>query len=178
MMLYHASDKAGLNRLMPAISTHGKPYVYAIGSKVMAMLFGAPKDDFDLLIDAEEGKPILFECYPGALKRMYSGKTCSVYQVKADGFLSNVTGWDEEWVNENPVDVEQEEIIGDIYGCILEAAQNGLCQIHEYEDSEAYLRFLRDELQERIEMFGLSEEWMNNDPRFAQYHNRLLKKQI
>ncbi len=175
-MLYHASDKQGLKVLLPSVSTHGKPYVYAIRSRLMAMLFGAPKDDFDLLIDAEDGKPVLFECYPGALKRIYSGKTCSVYQVKEDGFLSNVTGWDEELVNEKPVNVVQEDRVKDIYRCIIEAAQNGLCQIHEYEDSEAYLRFLRDELQERVEMFGLSDEWMNRDARFKQYHNRLLNR--
>ncbi len=55
-ILYHASCVAGLKELTPRASTHGEAYVYAIDNAVTALLFGAPKDDFDVLVD-EEGMP-------------------------------------------------------------------------------------------------------------------------
>lgn len=114
-MPYHASGTAGMRMLEPHLSTHGKEYVYAMGNRVTAACFGAPKDDFDVLMDEVEGRPVLFECYPGALKRVYSGRACSLYAVEEHGFSQGRTGWEREMVSENPVEVVDEEIIADIY---------------------------------------------------------------
>lgn len=68
-MLYHASQQSGIKELVPQTSTHGKRYVYAINHRLTAILFGAPKDDFDILLDEVDGKPAIFECYPNALRK-------------------------------------------------------------------------------------------------------------
>ncbi len=175
-MLYHASHISGLKLLKPQVSTHGTPYVYAIKSKIMAMLFGAPKDDFDLLIDAEDGKPILYECYPDAVKKVYSEKNCSLYTLEETGFMNGMTGWDEELVCTSPVPVVSEDIVEDIYAQLMLAVREGTCMIHFFEPSEEYLSFLREELQERIDVFGISKEYMQQDIRFIRYHNRLLNR--
>ena len=47
--MYHVSATHKIKELKPHISTHGKSYVYAIDNLVAALLFGAKKDDFDLL---------------------------------------------------------------------------------------------------------------------------------
>lgn len=174
-MLYHASHISGLKELQPQVSTHGKPYVYAIRSRLMAILFGAQKDDFDLLIDGENGKAVLYECYPDAVKAVYSGKNCSLYTVEETGFQKGMTGWDEELVCSTSVTVRLEEKIDDIYQELMLAVKEGTCEIHFFEQSETYLSFLRDELQERVDAFGISEEYRKQDPRFVQYHNKLLK---
>ena len=173
-MLYHASNISGIKELKPQVSTHGKPYVYAIRSKLMAILFGAPKDDFDLLIDSENDVTTLYECYPNAVKTIYFGKKCSLYTVEEVGFQSGMTGWDEELVCSTPVTVVSEENIEDIYGKLMDAIREGICEIHFYEQSEKYLSFLRDELQERVDAFGISEEYTKKDPRFVRFHNNLL----
>ena len=108
-MLYHASYISGLKELKPQVSTHGKPYVYAIRSKLMAILFGTPKDDFDLLIDAKDGKAVLYECYPDAIKQVYSGKSCSLYTVAETDSQRGMTGWGEELVCSSPAKVVLEE---------------------------------------------------------------------
>ena len=90
-MLYHASTQTGIKELIPQSSTHGKKYVYALRNRLTAILFGAPKDDFDLLLDEDGGKPVIYECYPNALKHVYWGKSCSVYSVREEGFLSGQT---------------------------------------------------------------------------------------
>lgn len=173
-MLYHASCVSGLKILEPHVSTHKIPYVYAIRSKMTAMLFGAPKDDFDLLVDVENGKPVLYECYPDALKKVYSGKSCSMYTVEETGFLKGVTGWDEELVCPSPVHVVREEKIEDIYVQLMRAFQEKKCIIHFFEQDEAFQTFIREELQERIQAFGITEEYMMHDARFVQYHKQLL----
>jgi len=92
-MLYHASQQSGIKELVPQTSTHGKKYVYAINNRLTAILFGAPKDDFDILLDEVDGKPAIFECYPNALRKIYYEKTCYLYLLNEEGFLSNQTGW-------------------------------------------------------------------------------------
>lgn len=173
-MIYHASQVKGLHTLTPQISTHGKAYVYGIRSKLMAMLFGAPKDDFDLLIDGEDGKPVLYECYPDAVKKVYSGKSCQMYTLDETGFLSGMTGWEEELVCPSPVTVLKEEKIEDIYAQLMLAVRDNQCRIRFFDESEAYLSFLREELQERVDAFGITQEYMDRDSRFTQYHNKLL----
>ena len=175
-MLYHASKQAGIHELIPQQSTHGKPYVYAIRSRLTALLFGAPKDDFDILLDEAEGKPIIHECYPGALKHIYGGKRCSLYVLSEDGFLPDQTGWEPEWVCAHAVPVIREERIDDIYAEIMRAVRDGACILRFYSKDEEYQGFLRDELSERIRQFGFTEEKMNADPRFELYFNALLKR--
>lgn len=176
-MIYHASQIEGLHTLKPQVSTHGKAYVYGIRSKLMAMLFGAPKDDFDLLIDGEDGKPVVYECYPDALKKVYSGKSCQLYTLEETGFLSGMTGWEEELVCPCPVTVLKEEHIPDIYAQLMLAAGEHRCSIHLYEGSDQYLSFLREELQERVKAFGITGKYMDTDSRFTRYHNKLLGRQ-
>ena len=175
-MLYHSSKIRGMKTLEPHVSTHGKAYVYATRNRTTAICFGAPKDDFDLLMDVCDGKTVLFECYPDALKRVYSGKSCSLYTVKEDGFIQGRTGWDEELVSENSVEVLQEQMIPDIYEFLMCASTKGDCMINLYSDDEEYTTMLREELSERIIAFGISKEQMNNDWRFLKYFSKILDK--
>ena len=172
-MLYHASETKGLKTLMPHISTHGKAYVYAVANRVAAVCFGAPKDDFDLLMDECGGKTVLYECYPGALTRVYAGKSCSLYTLRDDGFLQGQTGWDAELVCEGAVDVLHEETIDDIYEYLMSAAKQGDCIINFYSDDEKYTEMLREELSERIGAFGISKEQMESDWRYQQYFSKI-----
>ncbi len=175
-MLYHASSVSGLGELEPRISTHDKPYVYAICNKVTAACFGAPKDDFDLLMDEVDGVPHLYECYQDALKTIYAGKSCSIYTVHEEGFLSGVTGWDVESVCEHTVPVVQEEQIEDLYQYLQNAASRGACVVHSYSEDASYQSMLREEICERIRDFGLSEEAVKKDKRIARFckkHNKL-----
>lgn len=173
-MLYHASQETGLKVLWPHESTHGKCYVYAVRNPLMALLFGAPKDDFDLLMDEEGGRPVLYECYPDAFRKIYAGKSCSLYEVENAGFLAHQTGWEQEWVCESPVTVMRETKIRDISLIIMEAVSQGECILHSYSDKAAYQDILREELSERIRVFGMTAEQMSRDTRFTEYFSWLL----
>lgn len=175
-MLFHASTQAGLKELHPQTSTHGKAYVYAINNRLTALLFGAPKDDFDLLMDEQDGKPVIYECYPDALKKVYGGKACSLYAVAEDGFLTGQTGWEPELVCEHAVPVLAEERIADLYEAIAGAIRAGDCILCAYSQSEGYRRFLKEELGERIQAFGITQAQMDADPRFQLYFNDILAR--
>lgn len=175
-MLYHASPQSGLKTLVPHESTHGKEYVYALNNRFTALLFGAPSDDFDLLVDESAGRTVIYECYPGALKAIYSGKSCSVYEVGEDGFLAGQTGWDAELVCEHSVPVSAEERIEDLYDEITSAIQSGTCIFHPYSKEPDYQSHLREELLSRIHIFGITGAQMDADPRFRLYFSELLAR--
>ena len=44
--MYHVSSISGLKELKPAVSRHATAYVYATDNLVVAILFGAKRDDF------------------------------------------------------------------------------------------------------------------------------------
>ncbi len=173
-MLYHASTINNLKYLKPNMSIHGDSYVYAIKNKVTAVCFGASKDDFDILMDEEDGVPVLFECYPAAFKKVYDGKACSLYTVEEEQFVSGKTGWDSELVSENTVQVLNEDIIPDIYDYLIEAANRNECILNLYSASDSYQHMLKEELEERIKDFGLTKEQMANDNRFRLYFSKIL----
>ena len=175
-MLYHASKQSGIKELVPQISTHGRKYVYAVNNRLTAILFGAPKDDFDIILDEADGKPVIFECYPNALRKIYFKKSCSVYGLNEEGFLTNQTGWEPELVCEHSVPVVSEEKIENIYDEIIDSIHKGDCIFYEYSTNEEYQKYLKDEISERVRHFGITDEQMNSDPRFELYYNRLLER--
>lgn len=164
-MLYHASKENGLNELMPCASTHGKAYVYAARSRITAACFGAPKDDFDLLMDETDGIPHLYECYPRAIETVYRGKSCTLYEVGEEGFHAGETGWDAELVCDRRVPVIGEEYIPDLLLFLRRAAAQGRCVFHAYSEEPQYQAMLCEELGERIRRSGIAAAEMQQDPR-------------
>lgn len=174
MKLYHASKTPGIKHLEPHLSSHRKPYVYAIKDRLTSILFGAPKDDFDLLIMNDGGVTEIYECYPGSLEKVYKGKGCSLYEVDGEGFSRGVTSWDAEYVNENAAPVLNEYRITDIYAEIMSFVQSGELVIHRFSDDAEYIEFIKDELTSRIHYFGMTDESMDKDPRFKLYLNEII----
>ena len=168
-MLYHASPVPGLTVLEPHVSTHGTAYVYALDNAATALLFGAPKDDFDLLTDERDGVPIVWECRPNALREVYACKACSLYTVAEDGFLSGQTGWRPEHVCASPVPVVSEERIPVLYERLLVAQRRGACVLNRFRADAEYRAFLREELRERIAAFGLTERDVRAAARLAPF---------
>lgn len=128
-MLYHVSATPGLKVLKPKVSSHKKPYVYAVDNIVTGLLFGASHDDFDLFILTDDnGKPEIYECYPNAFETIYKGKNCYVYELNEEGFLRGMTNWDAELVCESDVPVQNEILVQDLYKRLLEEEACGNIQ--------------------------------------------------
>ena len=178
IMLYHVSQKSGLKILTPHISTHKKAYVYALENMVTAILFGVKKDDFDFLIYSDENNtPILYECYPDALKKIYQGEVCSLYEVNGGSFLRSMTEWSDELVSESEVEVIKETVIEDIYKRLLEEEQSGKLIIHRYEYNNEYRKTIANHIVDRIFRFEIDlDKCREQDERFAVYFNDLVEK--
>lgn len=172
-MLYHASSTAGLRVLQPRVSSHGKPYVYAMQSRAAALVFGAPQDDFDFLLEEEDGVLSLHECYPGALETKYAGRSCALYVLPEAGFLRGVTGWEPEWVCPAPVQPVEELAIPDLYRSLLAEQARGQLKLHRYRETPAYRAKMAEHLVDRLVR---SDYWRRagEDPRFQTHFAGLL----
>ncbi len=179
-MLYHVSPVAGLKTLQPRVSTHGKGYVYAIENMVTALLFGVKKDDFDfLLYTNDKGTPIIYECYPDALKSVYQRKNCSVYYLNDDGFQRNKTSWDVELVCENEVQVIEELVIDDLYNRLLDEERNEKLIIHRYEYCAEYRKIISNHIVDRLIRFEIDlNRITETDSRFAKYYKAIVEELI
>lgn len=177
-MLYHVSQKSGLKVLKPHVSTHKKAYVYAIENRVTGMLFGVKKDDFDFIISTDSDyKPSVYECYPGAFQSVYQGKSCSVYQVKEEGFLRGMTSWRPELVCENEVEVVDELVVGDLYQSLLEEERKGNLTIHPYEFNDAYRKIIASHVVDRLIRFEVDlDKCMEQDERFALHYKGIIRQ--
>ena len=171
-MLYHVSSTSGIKILQPRVSSHGKAYVYAINNLVTALLFGARHDDFDFLLTEEDGRPIVYECYPSAFEQVYTDKSCSVYELAEEGFLRGMTSWEPELVCERPVEIKSETFVSDLYGYLLEEEKRGNLVLNRYEDTSEYKKLISEHIVDRIIRFDALPR-IDTDERFQKYYKKL-----
>lgn len=172
-MLYHVSPVPGLRVLRPRVSSHGKAYVYAVEQLTVGLLFGAPKDDLDFMMDCDSsGRPVIYECYPHAFERKYGGKRCSVYELREDGFQRGITGWSPELVCETAVPVQRERVIPDLSETLLQEREEGRLILHRYQDTPEYKRFISEHVVDRLIRFDLLSR-AGTDPRLQTHYYRI-----
>lgn len=174
-MLYHVSSISGLKRLIPRVSTHNKPYVYAVDNLTTGLLFGARKDDFDFMLYTDDrNRPVICECYIDAFQKIYKGKSCSVYVVKDTGFLRGITGWTPELVCDTEVEVQQEITVTDLYARLLDEEKNSNLIIRRYSKSPDYQSMISDHIMDRLIRFDLLKHFDKNDIRGELYFRQLI----
>lgn len=170
-MLYHISKTTGLKILKPQVSTHKKPYVYAVENVVTGLLFGAQHDDFDFIINEENGIPVITECYPNAFQSVFQGKSCSIYEIPEERFLRGMTSWSPELVSENEVSVVREISVGDLYLRLLDEETRGNLIIRRYEDSAEYKHLVSEHIADRLIRFDLV---YSENEKLKQHYGKLI----
>ncbi len=133
--VYHASQKQGLEVILPRESTHRRSWVYATKDRVMAACFvGNLGGDFTCAVgrDPDTGKPFICERFPGAFERRYRGVRGSIYGLPGEKFLEGRTGWDEEVVCPEAVMPLWEMKVGDAAGFLLSLEREGKLLIVRY----------------------------------------------
>lgn len=176
-VVYHVSGTPGIKVLQPRISSHGKAYVYAVEDLVTGLLFGTRKDDFDFQINTDDtGKTHVYECYPGGLRKIYGGKSCSVYELSAESFQRGRTNWTAELVSEQEAAVRRETTVPDLYQRLTEEEEAGNLFLHRYSDSPEYKRRIAGHVADRLIRFRVLEDddW-EKDERFTAYYRPLIE---
>ena len=161
--LYHVSHVADLKVLEPRVSTHGKSYVYATKSLVIALLFGSEKSmgDLDGTYGGGSGgrKPYFYEAFPGAFKRRFEETSCYIYEVDPTDFEEGKTSYSAEVVSEKAVRVLKCTKVDDLEKKLLELANNNELDLQFYdEDNEQYVEMIENHLKDRIVRFGILED--------------------
>lgn len=170
-MLYHISKTTGLKILKPQVSTHKKPYVYAIKNVVTGLLFGAQHDDFDFIISEENGIPFIMECYSGVFQSIFKDKACSIYEINDEGFLCGMTSWSPELVSENEVTVVREIPVSNLYLRLLDEEAKGNLIIRRYEDNADYKRVISEHIVDRLIRF---DAVYTENERLKKHYGRLI----
>ena len=111
---------------MPNKSTHGKSWVYATKDKIMSAVFlGTEGGDYTVQVGRDpEGKVFLTERFEGAFELRYS-VSGSIYTLSSEGFLEDLTSWNEEVVNPSPVKIISEEHVNDVSKYLKESEVKG-----------------------------------------------------
>lgn len=172
-MYYHVSKTAGITVLKPHVSTHKKAYVYATENMVTGLLFGAPHDDFDFIINVEDDIPVIRECYPDAFRTVFCGRACSVYEVYEDGFKKGMTSWDSELVCEHEVPVVHETAIDDLYSRLLDEESDGTLKICRYEDTAEYKKRVSEHIVDRLIRF---DAVYSENERLKKHYGRIMNE--
>lgn len=151
--------------------------MYATGNFVVGLLFGVKQDDFDFCIATDEkGLTTVSECYPDAFRKIYQGKSCSVYVVDGDGFQRGVTSWDEELVCDKEVAVQRELKIPDLYERLLEEEAAGNIVIQRYESGDEYRKMISAHVVDRLIRFDMDlAQCLERDVRFSTYFKGIVE---
>ena len=129
MRLYHVSPAAGLTVLKPSVTEYfGKPrQVCLTALKPMALLYGVKHFEYTYGY-TKERKLYYEEYFPGALEELYRGKAASLYVCSwREGM--ETTQIPNEYVSATEVAVEEEILIPDVYGALLEEERLGTMRI-------------------------------------------------
>ena len=147
-LLFHGSHIGGLSALVPRVSEHGRPYVYAAENTVVAAIYlcnavEKPYSWFPYGF-AKDGVPVYHEIYPDAFHQSSSGKKGFIYEIKAyceEGNPScgmpNAIPFDKirgGWVFTEAVPVSAIIDVPDAYEYLMSAAKEGRFRIAAYKD--------------------------------------------
>lgn len=150
--------------------------MYAVDNLATGLLFGVKKDDFDFLITTdEEDRPVVYECYPDALRQKYEGESCSVYELSEQGFIRGATSWAPELVSEQEVPVLRETVVPDLYGRLLEEEKNGNLVLNRYQDTPEYRKVILLTIVDRLVRFDVLDGDWQQDSRFRTYYRPLIE---
>ncbi len=165
-LLYHCSPTAGITELQPHkpefFDKPGRVCLTAL--RPMALLYGVKH--FEYTYGYTRDKEIYYEeCFPDALREIYSGKAASLYTCckREDMEPTRIPN---ELVTELPVPVVEEIRIPDVYEALLEEERAGRLRIIRWaERSEQSLANYRKMEIDVILKNGL----LGQDSPFARY---------
>ena len=109
--VYHSSIEQDLKVIKPNKSTHGENWIYATKTIEMSAVFLSGKGgDLTCQVgrDSTTGKVFICERFKDAFDYRYNNTSASIYFLPKDKFINDKTGWDEEVVCSDAVEILKE----------------------------------------------------------------------
>lgn len=162
--IYHSSSIQGMKKITPNKSTHGKHWIYATTTLEMSAVFLSGKGgDLTCQVgrDPETLKVFICERFKNAFRYRYDNCSGSIYLLSKEKFEENKTGWNEEVICEEEVNVIEEITIDDVKDYLLSLIHKGDILFIEYPNKIANIPDDNEDLVERgivwTRQFGKSE---------------------
>lgn len=180
MKLYHVSTIPNLKVLEPRLSSHGKPYVYATTNLELALFFGGKESagDFDGNYGTYNDIPFFYEAYKGALKRIFDGAVCYIYEVDPSTFMEGKTSFKSEVVSESPVKVLNCTKVENLYDYLIQLNSQSKVDLHFYEDTKEYKERIDKHISDRLIRFGILEDQDSGIYKFCEEHFPSIVKRL
>lgn len=129
MLVYHGSQTAGISTVIPRVSPHGRPVVYASDRMDSVFLYCAKWNDFMLTCGSDD---VVVERYQGAFDELYKDKSGYTYLLDAAAFHFDESC--QELISEQPVDVIDCIAVNRLYDVIMKRYR-----VYLYPDKPAWL---------------------------------------
>lgn len=168
-MYYHYSPTSGLSVLEPRTNSafDSERAVYLTTLLPMALMYGIQHFEYTYGFRFQDGQPqgmYYEEQFPNALKKLYRGKSASLYVCPADDYQSTLKP--HEAISVRPVTVLQEIPVPDLLAALLSLEQAGQLEIIRFEQqSEKSLAWNRRAEMEVI----LKHDLLHTPGPFADY---------
>lgn len=152
-MYYHATNVAGIEKLVPNVSSHLKPLVYFTTKRENSLVYltnavekyckeigyqhSGQYYKWNSYGFNEDGILVLQEYWPDAIRDTYAGMSGYVYSVSNISTVEPIKGIPFGVTCSTPVQIEECEYIPDAYDALQEAAKRGLIGIRKYQENSA-----------------------------------------
>lgn len=140
MKLYHGSDNGNIKQLTPRLSNHGKPYVYTIVHRALAVMyahnpFPRPNGFYTYRV-LKDGRVFYDEYFENQLEVMYKGVSGYVYTIDVEEEkLKQLDNMPWVYVSETSIDVKHPEFVPDLYEELLRLEKTGEIIINRHKDA-------------------------------------------
>lgn len=152
-MLYHGTILKDLKEIKANAHSHtsNKNVAYFTEDRAYALICCRKRDENFVTMGLREGKQHYFERFPNQLEVLYKGKTGFLYKLNNNKNLLHTTM--HTWESEADVEVNQCEVIEDLYQEILKEEAQGNVIIHRYAEidpveQKMHANYIRDHIND------------------------------
>lgn len=162
MTFYHGSPVADLTEFKPALSEHGKPYIYFATDPRVALLYAVkpvpkPFSFYPYGFD-KDGNIVYSEYFENAFEILYKGKAGYLYECDDIPHAEQPTQINCAYACTDNVKIDRVTIISDLYQYFKEQERLGLFTIKRFEQiSEKEMAFVLNDLKKAAENYKLRE---------------------
>lgn len=175
MTYYHGSPVADLTELKPALSEHGKPYIYFATNPLVALLYAVkpvpkPFSYYPYGFDSN-GNVVYSEYFENAFEKLYKGKTGYLYECRNINNAEQTTQINCAYTCTDNVKIDSVTKIDDLYEYYIEQEKSGLFRIKHFEDiNEKEMLFVLDDMKSTFEQYDLKNNPDNPMSMFIKEH--------